>query len=370
MKSYIFPIAIGAAFIAIVTLTITLVSPTTSVLDDPARAPDDRVSAQNDTNQATVSASNISASDNSDAESDSYRLVIDIARVQADGMAVFAGRGAPNATIFITENGQIFAQNVADESGQWVVLPDEPLAPGTHLLQLEMVTKEGVIERADVSLVVEIAENGDQKPLVALVPQSDDQSPTLLQSPDDKQVAAESDETNDATDKPVTQAEQVAEILGQEDIFIQIGSLSWGDNRELSVHGVASGGHKISGIMADQKLQDVILKKTGRWSSTITGNPFLTGDRQRLDITLHDKNDKSIATTSLSVAQSQLTAGLDGSLMVVVHKGDMLWRIAYRSYGEGVRYVDIFRRNADKIDDPDLIYPNQIFAVPGVKDNE
>ena len=66
-------------------------------------------------------------------------------------------------------------------------------------------------------------------------------------------------------------------------------------------------------------------------------------------------------------SQSQLSAGLDGSVMVVVHKGDALWRIAYRSYGQGVRYVDIVRRNADQINDPDLIYPNQIFAVPGVK---
>jgi nucleoid-associated protein YgaU len=41
-----------------------------------------------------------------------------------------------------------------------------------------------------------------------------------------------------------------------------------------------------------------------------------------------------------------------------------LWHIAYSSYGEGIRYVDIVRRNASAIDDPDLIFPNQIFAVP------
>ena len=47
----------------------------------------------------------------------------------------------------------------------------------------------------------------------------------------------------------------------------------------------------------------------------------------------------------------------------MVQRGDALWRIAYRSYGQE-RYVEIFRRNRDQISDPDLIYPNQIFVVP------
>ena len=55
---------------------------------------------------------------------------------------------------------------------------------------------------------------------------------------------------------------------------------------------------------------------------------------------------------------------LDGSKLVIVQQGDALWRIAYRSYGEGIKYVDIVRRNAAAIDDPDLIFPNQIFAIP------
>jgi nucleoid-associated protein YgaU len=50
--------------------------------------------------------------------------------------------------------------------------------------------------------------------------------------------------------------------------------------------------------------------------------------------------------------------------MVVVQRGDALWRIAFSSYGEGIRFVDIVRRNAGAIGDPDLIFPNQIFAIP------
>lgn len=393
MKSYLVPGIIGAAVIALATLLYAIILPDAPI-EDISSAPENAqiVAPAADNNQTIVTNKEAPAAQDA-AEEDPYKLVIDIARVQADGMAVFAGRGAPNGSIFITENGQIFAQNTIDEQGQWVVLPETALSPGAHLLQLEMVTKDGTRQRADVSLVVEIAEGADEKPLVALVPQTDEQSPTLLQSPDDdlatstasdklasakdatkaetSQETASDEANDDSADKakdeaPLTQAEQVAEILGQREVFIQIGSLSYGDDKGLRVHGVASGGVSVTGKMADEALVKVALQSNGRWSSRITGAPFATGDRQSLEIYLQDDEGTILAQTKLNVSQSQLSAGLDGSLMVVVHKGDALWRIAYRSYGEGVRYVDIFRRNADKIDDPDLIYPNQIFAVPGV----
>ena len=159
----------------------------------------------------------------------------------------------------------------------------------------------------------------------------------------------------------------MAEILGQEDIFIQIGSLSWRNKSQLVIHGVASGGTRISGMIGTVALQDVALQASGRWSSIATSDPFVSKDEALVRVTLHDEAGKQLEQAQLRISKNQLSAGLDGSLMVVVHKGDALWRIAYRSYGQGVRYVDIVRRNADKIEDPDLIYPNQIFAVPGLK---
>jgi len=79
---------------------------------------------------------------------------------------------------------------------------------------------------------------------------------------------------------------------------------------------------------------------------------------------LLDKNEKVIKQTEIKVSLDLLSIGRDGSDMLVIHKGDVLWRIAYKSYGEGIRYVDIFKRNISRIDNPDLIFPNQVFAIP------
>ncbi len=50
--------------------------------------------------------------------------------------------------------------------------------------------------------------------------------------------------------------------------------------------------------------------------------------------------------------------------LVTVQKGYTLWGISRRNYGLGRLYVRIYEANKDQIDDPDLIFPGQIFAVP------
>lgn len=49
---------------------------------------------------------------------------------------------------------------------------------------------------------------------------------------------------------------------------------------------------------------------------------------------------------------------------VTVQPGFTLWGIAQERYGDGVLYVQVFEANRDKIKDPDLIYPGQVFSIP------
>lgn len=44
--------------------------------------------------------------------------------------------------------------------------------------------------------------------------------------------------------------------------------------------------------------------------------------------------------------------------------GDCLWNIALRYYGNGAAYTRIFDANRDKIRNPNLIYPAQVFVIP------
>lgn len=49
-----------------------------------------------------------------------------------------------------------------------------------------------------------------------------------------------------------------------------------------------------------------------------------------------------------------------------VKKGDCLWNIAKKFYGNGSKYTKIYEANKDKIKNPNLIYPDQVLVIPSL----
>ena len=47
-----------------------------------------------------------------------------------------------------------------------------------------------------------------------------------------------------------------------------------------------------------------------------------------------------------------------------IAKGDSLWKIAEKFYGNGSKYTGIFEENREVIKDPDLIFPGQKIRIP------
>jgi nucleoid-associated protein YgaU len=67
-----------------------------------------------------------------------------------------------------------------------------------------------------------------------------------------------------------------------------------------------------------------------------------------------------------SKLQEQLSAAESPARInvVTVQPGNTLWGISRDRYGQGILYVQVFEANRDKIRDPDLIYPGQVFNLP------
>lgn len=66
-------------------------------------------------------------------------------------------------------------------------------------------------------------------------------------------------------------------------------------------------------------------------------------------------------TPTLLPEAASTDSSITGATYEVV-KGDNLWNIALRAYGDGYKWVEIAREN--KLKNPDLIHPGNIFVLP------
>ncbi|MCW2308709.1 peptidoglycan-binding protein LysM [Rhodobium gokarnense] len=56
----------------------------------------------------------------------------------------------------------------------------------------------------------------------------------------------------------------------------------------------------------------------------------------------------------------------DPAVFHTVAKGDTLWAIAEKHYGNGSKYTAIFEANRPMLSDPDKIYPGQVLRIPAL----
>ena len=104
---------------------------------------------------------------------------------------------------------------------------------------------------------------------------------------------------------------------------------------------------------------------TGRWTF-VPETKAPAGDHEvRVDMV--DGGGKVLARVKVPFAQPDFSTVALKDDSVIVQPGNSLWRIARRTYGDGVLYTVIYEANKDRIGNPDLIYPGQIFELPTKK---
>ena len=63
-------------------------------------------------------------------------------------------------------------------------------------------------------------------------------------------------------------------------------------------------------------------------------------------------------------APEALVAAAPEPKVVEIATGTTLWAIAEATFGDGLMYIQVYEANKDKIKDPNLIYPGQVFTIP------
>ena len=264
----------------------------------------------------------------------------DIVRVNPAGGAVIAGRGPPGAEIIVNAGNEVLAETRADGFGEWVVVPDRPLSPGPQDLGIQARLPDGRVIRSEqvVTLLVPGPEAPAEERAVAVLQDREGGAPPrVMQSP----IAAPPGQVGELT----------------------LDAVQYDEAGNLVLSGKARLGGEVRVFVDGQPIGLAEADVAGAWQIA----PDAAVDIGRHDLRLEQINAEGQLVAQISLpfmrASPAETQGLAPGEMIV-QPGTSLWRIARNTYGRGVLFTVIFLANADQIDDPDLIYPGQIFTLP------
>ena len=273
------------------------------------------------------------------------RPTFDIVRVTPEGGLVAAGRATADSSVTLRVDGSPFETVDADARGEWVMLPEQRLSPGTHELGLLAQLPDGsTIESTDVVVVVvptpeQIAAGGTEgQALAVILPNTEDTPAQVLQG------------LEPAPGEGISSGE------------LSIDSVDYDENGHVVIGGRAPVGSELRIYLDNELIGTAESDTSGRWAVR-PENPIAPGLHWlRVDNVAED--GKVIARVETPFQRDELAENLSPEQTVVVQPGNSLWRIARRVYGEGLRYTVIFEANREQIRDPDLIYPGQVFVMP------
>jgi LysM domain len=115
----------------------------------------------------------------------------------------------------------------------------------------------------------------------------------------------------------------------------------------------------------------------GELKGKIDGKVGPKADRQK-DLDALKANKISALPEFYDEVHNTMQASLDAwieaptEVNYTVVRGDCLWNIAKKKdfYGNGFAWPNIYKANRDKIKDPNLIFPKQVFKIPNLTDEE
>ncbi|WP_020176736.1 LysM peptidoglycan-binding domain-containing protein [Methyloferula stellata] len=353
------------------------------------------------------------------------RPKFDVVRVEPSGDAVIAGHTEPNSQVAVIANGKVIAEGKSDAAGQFAFVPP-PLAPGEHGLSLRVTPPSGSPVVSDQNVAVSVPVKGKGEVMVALAEPG--KATVLLADPTAKaelpQPTPKAAPPSPA--KPGDEAKQAAPPVKPE---VAIKTAEIVEPGGFFATGIAAPGAHLRLYLNGSALAEVVAGPDGRWSvkvgkGLVPGHYAVRADQidhsgsvvaraevpfdytsspspkeavaavappptpaipakepdmqaPRLASQEHDtpaatRSDAEHAPSTAPSADGFVASTGQSAAAVVpeiqtatVERGYSLWRISRKTLGRGTRYTEIYAANSSQIRDPKLIYPGQVFVIPG-----
>ncbi|KAA3504518.1 LysM peptidoglycan-binding domain-containing protein [Rhizobium rhizogenes] len=295
---------------------------------------------------------------------------VQVTAVEFEGSKIFVAGSAPaGSTVRALVDDREIGKSVTETSGHFVVEGDIDLAVGSHIITVEELNADG-----SVKLRVRVPFERPQT----------DQATVAMQAPTASPAAA----TAAPSENQSTTSDRAAFEKLRDDVSKAFGILSnlYKDQATPALDQAIAGRSAVT----------IGLKSLSEFRTAAATEPAFTAfaggitakARDLLALVQAWPNDvaaigKGIASLASQLAELHITAPVapapqapagpqtfeqaplaESQNSVIIRRGDTLWQISRRVYGQGVRYTTIYLANEDQIKNPDLIEPGQIFGVP------
>lgn len=294
-----------------------------------------------------------------DVADDTVRPSFDIVRVERTGDAVMAGRATPNATVEVFDHNGLVATVQADENGDWVVVLDEPLEPGSHELWLESTEEGGeqsVASDQTVVMLVPDADDANSGASVTVTTNTDAGAGT------DEAIAVLVPKDGEGQVEILQEPNEGIGIAGGDGLSLD--TLDYDEVGDVTLTGRAEPGAEVRAYVDGELAGRALADSSGDWTMTLD---------EPVDLGLHalrveqvDQEGQVLGRLETPFDRESLQFPESAEPLVIIQPGNNLWTIARHTYGSGVHYTQIFRANENQIADPHLIYPGQIFVLPTI----
>ncbi len=276
-------------------------------------------------------------------------IKLEVVRVRPDGSLVIAGKGLPDSTIEVISNSEVIAVTNSDKVGDFVAVPQKQLKSGEYFLSFRQTTGNNKVVIANKSVAINVTGKKDDLPIVAIVDGQGKLGAKVIQAPG----LGKKEETN--KDDKIS-----AKNLEKEPQIKILAITHDSKSGQLVLSGIAYNGVQVNaGFTGKETSSTKIINN--EWTLSIPGK--LIAGKQKVFAVLLGKNGKVLSENSI-IINGKSIENANGKTLIIVQKGDALWNIAYQRLGLGNRYIDIVELNKDKIKNPDLIYPKQLFIMP------
>lgn len=309
-------------------------------------------------------------------KSDAGEPAFDVARIEPSGEAVIAGRAAPGATIELLRNGEVHDRAVADQSGQFVMVPSSPLPSGNYDLTLRSRDVNGKQSTSKQSVAVAIEPRSTDRPVVALM--TPDKPTVVLSQPETPKpapgaVIAEAVEIESGGKFHASgRARPGGTVrLYLNEAFIASATAAADGRFAFTINeGISPGNYRVRLDEVDPKSGAVHARAEVPFNvaaSDITGSAVTARAAAAKQPSVAAVQQPQLAAAGTNVVSDEGPPNVvvvPKILTTRVSRGDSLWRISQLSYGLGTRYATIYKANREQIRNPNLIYPGQVFVIP------